>query len=95
LDFYGIDLVDEHAGIVTRVVMDPIQGGVIRLFPAADPADPGLAFRRGDCATFRVEVAPTGTTVNLVEVMRVAVELDCRNERGDALRGTARRNDCL
>jgi hypothetical protein len=94
LDFYGVDLVDERAGIVARVVMDPVQGGVIRLFPAADPADPGIAFRRGDCSTFRVQVAPTGTTVNQVEVMRVAIELDCRHDGGDGLRGASSWDDC-
>jgi hypothetical protein len=92
--FYGVDLRDEAAAIVTRVVIDPIQGGVIRLFPAGNPAEPGLVFRRADCETFRVEVAPTGLQVNLVDEMRVAVELDCRSLNGDWLRGELSWDGC-
>jgi hypothetical protein len=92
--FYGVDLRDEAAGIVTRVVIDPIQGGVVRLFPASAPAEPGLVFRRADCETFRVEVAATGTQVNLVDEMRVALALDCRGVNGDWLRGELSWDGC-
>jgi hypothetical protein len=94
-DFYGVDLVDERSAIVVRVVIDPIEGGVVRLFPSGDPSDPGLVVRRDDCPTFRVEVAPTGSSVNFVEVMRAAVELDCRTRKGDEVRGELAWDECL
>lgn len=43
--FFGFDLHDEKSGVVTRLIVDPATGPIIRVFAASAPFDKNVLFR--------------------------------------------------
>src|SRR5262249_21970418 len=46
--FLGFDLHDDNTGVVTRLVVDPMTGPIVRVFAASAPFDKTVLFHRSD-----------------------------------------------
>jgi hypothetical protein len=92
--FLGVDLVDEGAGIVTRLVVDPATGPVVRVFKAASPFDATVLFHRTECRVFHFSLDSTGWRIDHIDELEVSLELDCQLPSGDSIVGTARDRGC-
>ena len=87
--FLGADLVDPASGLVVRLVIDPIEGPVLRIYDADAPFDRSVLFFREECTDFVMRLADTGTTVNNIVERSLELEVDCENEDGATIRGRA------
>jgi hypothetical protein len=94
--FLGIDAYDQNTrGVfVLRLVVDPIEGPVVRLYKDSDWG-PSLVLRKSDCATFDYQLESTGSSVNFVTEMKFAMHLDCRGPKGDYVVGQVDLPACL
>jgi hypothetical protein len=93
--FLGFDLRDEKAGTVVRLVVDPANGPVVRVFEAAAPFDKAVLFRRSECRVFQFSVDSTGWRINRIDQLQISLELDCELPSGDRIAGKARDPGCL
>ena len=93
--FLGFDLRDERAGTVVRLVVDPANGPVVRVFETAAPFDKTVLFHRSECRVFHFSVDSTGWRINRVDQLRVSLELDCELPSGDRIAGRAQDPGCL
>ena len=92
--FLGFDLSDETTQIVTRLVVDPATGPVVRVFRAAAPFDATILFHRSECRVFRFSLDSTGWRIDHVEQLAVSLDLDCQLPTGDTIVGRARDPGC-
>ena len=92
--FLGADLVDQKSKLVVRTVEDPLEGPRIRVFDAADSDHRTVSFRRADCSRLVSRLAPTGSMVNGVLLLKLELEVDCRNAAGDAVAGAFSASEC-
>lgn len=92
--FLGADLVDEKAKLVVRAVEDSLEGAAVRVFDAADSDHRTVSFRRADCSRLVSRLAPTGSMVNGVLLLKLELDLDCRNAAGDAVAGSFSAGEC-
>lgn len=92
--FLGADLIDEKSKLVVRSVEDPLEGPRIRVFDAADSDHRTVSFRRADCSRLVSRLTPTGSMVNGVLLLKLDLELDCRNAAGDAVAGAFSASEC-
>lgn len=92
--FLGADLVDPDTGLVVRLVIDPLQGPVLRIYDGDAPFDRSVLFFRDECTVFTMSLAETGTTVNNIIERHLELEVDCENEDGATIRGSAAAAAC-
>jgi len=92
--FLGVDLVDEAQGLVVRLVFDPLDGPILRVFDLAAPHERTVLFFPDECAHFEVSLEPTGWEVNEVRLFRVDLDLDCTTAEGARLTGRAQAGSC-
>jgi hypothetical protein len=92
--FLGVDLLDEATGIVTRLVVDPATGPVVRVFKASAPFDASVLFHRSECRVFHFSLDSTGWRINHIDELRMSLELDCQLSSGDSIVGTASDPGC-
>jgi hypothetical protein len=93
--FLGFDLHDKKAGVVTRLVVDPVTGPIVRVFATSAPFDKTILFRRPDCRVFRFSLDLTGWRVDRSDQLNVSVELDCHLPSGEGIVGKAADSKCL
>lgn len=93
--FLGGDFSDKEAGMILRLVIDPLYGPALRAFSMKEPNDRTVVFRRPDCRTFKLRIEQTGLTVNEVDEYRIAIDFDCANGDGDTLKGSVASDSCL
>jgi hypothetical protein len=94
--FLGADAYDQNTKevLVLRLVIDPIEGPVVRLYKDSD-SGPSLVLRKSDCSTFDYTLESTGSMVNFVSEMRFGMHLDCRGPKGDLVVGNVELPACL
>lgn len=92
--FWGVDLAEEKTGAIARLVIDPITGPVVRLFKFADPYGPSVVVTRADCKTFKTDLTRTGSWINGIDVVKVALDLDCATQAGDFVVGKLSADEC-
>ena len=89
--FLGVDLLDEAAGIVTRLVVDPATGPVVRVFKASARSSERP---RSECRVFHFSLDSTGWRIDHIDELRMSLELDCQLSSGDSIDGTASDPGC-
>lgn len=87
--FLGADLVDPDTHLVVRLVVDPLDGPALRVYDADAPFERSVLFFRDECTTFGMELGETGTMVNNIVERRLELEVECENEDGATIRGSA------
>lgn len=87
--FLGADLVDPDTHLIVRLAIDPLYGPALRIYDADAPFDRSVLFFRDECTTFGMELGETGTTVNNIVERSLELEVDCENEDGATIRGSA------
>jgi hypothetical protein len=94
--FLGVDAYDQNTKevLVLRLVVDPIEGPVVRLYKDSD-SGPSLVLRKSDCSTFDYVLENTGSVVNFVSEMKFGMHLDCRGPKGDRVVGNVDLPACL
>jgi hypothetical protein len=92
--FLGADLVDERTNFVLRAVIDPLEGPIVRVFDADDPERTTVVLHRHDCSRFDVAVQPTGSWINGIDQVSLAIDLDCHSARDEAVVGSYRAAEC-
>ena len=92
--FWGADLVDEHGDGVVRFLIDPVEGPLVRLYRASDPYGPSIVLRRADCHVFKFDFQPTGSWINGINVVKIALTLSCKDAAGDAVVGQVAAEEC-
>lgn len=93
--FLGFDLLDEKAGVVTRLIVDPATGPVVRVFSASAPFDKTVLFPRPECRTFHFSIESTGWRINRIDQLDVSLDLDCRLPSGSSIVGKVSAPGCL
>ncbi len=94
LSFVGVDLFDDAAGTVVRLVVDPLYGPAVRVFALDDPYDKSVVFRRDDCRTFKFEMKTSGWRINGATEYHLKLELDCARPTGDSIVGQVAIRNC-
>jgi len=92
--FLGADFVDGQEGLTTRLIIDPAGSASVRVFPATQPLEQGLVFRRSDCSRFELSLERTGWRINDIYDLRVSLEVACRSTTGDSIDGTLDVSHC-
>lgn len=94
--FLGADIYDETTkeALVLRLVLDPIQGPIVRILKDSETG-PSIILRSRDCRTFVYKLESTGKSVNFVTEVRVSLQLDCRSRAGDFVVGKVDLPACL
>ncbi len=92
--FLGADLVDRDSNLVVRLVIDPLAGPAVRVYDADAPFDRSVLFFRDECTTFGMELAETGSMVNNIVERSLELEIECENEDGATIRGSASAARC-
>jgi hypothetical protein len=92
--FLGADFSDESAGVVVRLVVDPLDGPAVRVFASAAPFEKSVVFRRSECRVFHFSLESTGWRINGVQDYRVSLDLDCVSKGGDTLDGKVSASHC-
>lgn len=93
--FLGFDLQDKSAGMVTRLVVDPATGPIVRVFAASAPFNKATLFRDADCRVFHFSLDTTGWRINRVQQLDISLDLDCQLPSGDRIVGKASDRGCL
>jgi len=92
--FLGADLVDPATNLVVRLVVDPLDGPALRVYDSGAPFDRSVLFFRDECTTFEMHLEPTGWIVNDIVVRRLELKVECENEAGATIRGSAAAARC-
>ncbi len=92
--FLGFDLHDNKADVVTRLIVDPATGPVIRVFAVSAPYDKALLFHQADCRVFHFSIESTGWRINRIDQIDVSLELDCLLPSGESIVGKASAPGC-
>jgi hypothetical protein len=93
--FLGFDLRDASAGVVTRLIVDPAAGPIIRVFAISAPFDRSVLFHRQDCRVLHFSLESTGWLINRIEQLDVSMDLDCQLPSGEHILGSASDPRCL
>jgi hypothetical protein len=93
--FLGFDFHDEKSGLVTRLVVDPVNGPIVRVFAPAAPFDNSVVFDRPECRVFHFSVDFTAWRINRIQRLDVSLDLDCHLASGDSIVGKASDSGCL
>jgi hypothetical protein len=93
--FFGAQAEDARVGMGIRLVIDPIEGPVVRVFKFADDGENSIVLRRRDCTKFEFDFGRTGKSVNFVEEMKLGLDLDCKSKAGDFVVGSVEQTACL
>jgi hypothetical protein len=93
--FQGFDLRDEKAGVVTRLIVDPATGPVVRVFAASAPFDKTVLFHRSECRAFHFSLERTGWRINRIDQLDVSLDLDCQLSSGEGIVGKVAAPGCL
>ena len=72
-----------------RLVIAPLYGPALRIYDADAPFDRSVLFFRDECTTFEMELGETGATVNNIVERSLELQVDCENEDGATIRGSA------
>ena len=91
--FLGGDFTAQGSELVLRLVVDPLEGPGVRVFPASAPFDKDVVFRRSECGVFHFSLDETGWRVNGVYDYRLTVDVDC-SRAGETIRGKASTTHC-
>jgi hypothetical protein len=91
--FLGGDFKASDGGLVLRVVVDPLDGPVVRVFSSEAPYDKSLVFRRSECREFHFSLDETGWLINDVRDYRLSIQLDC-SRPGESIQGRASATHC-
>ncbi len=86
--FLGADLEDRRSGLVLRLVVNPLEGPAVRVFPNAVPFEKSVVFRRNDCKVFHFSLDPTGWRLNRIYDYSLTLQLDCTRD-GESIQGNA------
>lgn len=92
--FLGVDIVDEENHTVVRTLEDPIYGTVVRVFDDNDADHKTVVLHRSDCTKLDARLKPTGSWINGIDVLSIALDLDCRTPAGDAIAGSFQADEC-
>ena len=92
--FLGVDIVDEEHHTVVRTLEDPIYGTVVRVFDDNDSDRATVVLHRSDCAKLDAKLEPTGSWINGINVLSIALDLDCRTPAGDAIACSYKADEC-
>lgn len=92
--FLGADLLDERSGLVVRLVVDPLEGPILRVFDRAAPFERTVLLFREECTSFELSLEETGWTINDLPVRRLELAIDCESEEGAAIAGRASAEHC-
>lgn len=92
--FFGAQAVDERSGLGLRLVIDPIEGPVVRVFRTADDGERSIVLRRRDCSRFEYDFGRTGNSFNFVQEVKFSVDLDCKSKAGDFVVGNLAQEAC-
>lgn len=93
--FFGFDLHDEKSGVVTRLIVDPATGPIIRVFAASAPFDKNVLFHRQECRVFHFSLDSAGWRVNRIQQLSVSLDVDCELPSGESIVGNASDPGCL
>lgn len=93
--FFGAQAVDEPDGLGVRLVIDPIEGPVVRVFRTADDGERSIVLRRRDCSRLEYDFGRTGSSFNFVEEVKFSLDLDCKSRAGDFVMGSLAQKSCL
>jgi hypothetical protein len=92
--FLGGDFEDEKAGVIVRLVVNPLDGPAARVFASAAPFEKAAVFRRPECRVFHFSLDTAGWRINRIQDYRFTLELDCSNRGGDSIIGKASVTHC-
>lgn len=92
--FLGFDLGDDTSGVVTRLIIDPATGPVIRVFAVDAPYDKTVLFRGPQCRVLHFSLESTGWRINRADELNVSLDVDCRLPSGESIVGKAATTDC-
>jgi hypothetical protein len=92
--FLGADFLDPREGLTARLLVEPTGLAALRVFPGGQPLDPGVIFRKTDCATFQLSLARTGWRIDDVYDLRATLEVDCQGPSGDFIKGRLAVDHC-
>lgn len=90
-NFRGVDLLAPP--LVLRLAAEPIDGLAVALIDAESGERRGV-FRRPDCTVLRGDVQRTGWLVNQVQDVSGFLEVDCRSQSGEEIRGAISFEHC-
>jgi hypothetical protein len=89
--FLGVDLGDEKAGAIARVVIDPIDGPRLKV---AVRGIGSVVFSRNQCSQLEADVRPTNWIINNVRAVSGSVNAECRAPSGQTVSLHARFTRC-
>jgi hypothetical protein len=92
--FLGADLLDPGTHLVVRLVIDPLNGPALRVYDADEPFDRSVIFFRDECPIFDMTLERTGYMVNDIVIRSLDLEVECENEDGATIRGSATAGRC-
>jgi hypothetical protein len=92
--FLGADFRNTNSPLVVRFVIDPLNGGAVRIFDSSAPWDKSVVFTKRDCATFEYSLDSTGWRINHVDENRITLTVDCTERGGNTFRGTVSAPHC-
>jgi hypothetical protein len=93
--FLGFDLRDAKSELVTRLVVDPATGPMVRVFAASAPFDRSVLFHQAECRVLHFSLESTGWRINRVQQLDVSLDVDCQLPSGETLVGNASAPGCL
>jgi hypothetical protein len=92
--YLGAELVDADTNLIVRLVIDPLWGPALRVYDGDAPFDRSVLFFREECTTFEMALDETGSTVNGIVERSLALAVECENEDGAVIRGSASAASC-
>jgi hypothetical protein len=92
--FLGADLFDPETHLVVRLAIDPLHGPALRVYDADEPFDRTVLFFRDECPIFDMTLERTGYMVNDIVIRSLDLEVECENEDGATIRGSATASRC-
>jgi hypothetical protein len=91
--FLGGDFKDQSSSLVLRLVVDPLNGPVVRLFSSETNFEKSVIFHRSDCRVFHFSLDSTGWRINDIEDYRFTLQLEC-SRVGESIIGIASTTHC-
>jgi hypothetical protein len=92
--FLGFDLYDANSDMVTRLVVDPATGPIVRVFAASAPYDKAVLFHQTECRVLHFSIDSTQWRINRVDQIDVSLELECQLPSGDGIAGKVSAPGC-
>ena len=92
--FLGAQVIDSKSKTEARLVIDPINGPVVRFFESGHGDEHSIVLRRKDCKVFDTGLDRTGSWTNGISEVSLNLRLDCRTRHGDVVRGSTTQKTC-